>query len=449
MKFKQIVKLAVFMFSMFVIGTELPRYLKNREAFAKEKARLQNENDKYYQLRLFGEAFELMMSRYVDEVSPKKLIEGAIDGMLSKQDPHSTYLNAEDFTSMTESTQGEFGGLGIEVTMDKGVVRVISPMDDTPAFRAGIQAGDLITHIDDTQVYGLSLSEAIKKMKGRPGTKVKLKIFREGKEPFDLTLTRAIIKVDAVRHRIRGGNVGYIRLSTFNENTHREMLAAIRDIKKRVKEPAGFVVDLRNNTGGLLEQAVRVSDSFITSGQIVSIKSRTESANRMFFANGDDILNGLPIVVLINGGSASASEIVAGALQDSKRAVIMGTKSYGKGSVQTLIPIDDGALKITTARYYTPSGRSIQADGIVPDIEVGIQKIEEVKEDRTFSEETLANAMRGDGKQKTKSREQMIEERDEADYQLKRAVDMVKGLYVFYRTSPAKEKPATPAKAKK
>jgi carboxyl-terminal processing protease len=407
-------------------------------------------DDAYRQLELFGKAFEIAKSRYVDEVSSKKLVDGAIDGMLSNLDPHSGFLDEDNFREMNEQTSGAFGGLGIEVTMDKGVVKVISPIDDTPAARAGVEAGDLITHIAGEQVQGLSLQDAIKRMKGKPGTGVVLKIFREGKEPFDVEIVRDVIKVVAVKSRVKDSAVGYIRLSTFNERSYDEMAAAIRGMKKDNPKIAGFVLDLRNNSGGLLDQAVKVSDAFIREGEIVSIMSRDERSSRVFFASDGDLADGRPMVVLINGGSASASEIVAGALQDHRRAVVMGAKSYGKGSVQTLIPMGDTALKITTARYYTPGGRSIQADGIVPDIEVGRAKIEEVREERMFAEETLAGALKNEaGKKKPdvkKTERQRIEdERDARDYQLLRAIDMVKGLAVF---SEGKNGSANKVKAK-
>ncbi len=424
------------------------------------KSGAKKDADVYEMLELFGKAFEITKDRYVDEVDNKKLIEGAIDGMLSKLDPHSSFLNEEDFDSMNEQTSGSFGGLGIEVTMDKGVIKVISPLDDSPAFKAGIQAGDLITHIDDTQVQGLSLQEAIKRMKGKPGTKVKLKIFRENSEPLDITVTRDIIRTEPVKYRMKADdNVGYIRLSTFNENSYNDMVKSIKKIKSANPKVLGFVLDLRNNTGGLLDQAVKISDAFLNEGEIVSIMSRQENASRVFFASEGDILDNKPLVVIINGASASAAEIVAGALQDHRRAVLVGTKSYGKGSVQTLIPIGNIALKITTARYYTPSGRSIQADGIEPDVEVNRAKIEEVKEDRMFSEETLTNALKNDTKDSSilkkdlkDEREKQEEERDKNDYQLNRAIDMVKALAIygerFTDKSTKKVVKSTPATAK-
>ncbi|MDR1476563.1 MAG: S41 family peptidase [Rickettsiales bacterium] len=431
--------------AMFEISSSGPSSGQSKESGKSPK---DNDADVYEMLELFGKAFEITRDRYVDEVGNKELVESAIDGMLSKRDPHSGYLNNDDFRDMNEHTSGEFGGLGIEVTMDKGVVKVISPMDDTPAAKAGVEPGDLITHIGGEQVYGLTLQEAIKKMKGRPGTKVVLKIFREGKEPFDVTIVRDVIKVDAVKYRVKGeddgAKVGYIRLSTFNENTKDEMARAIAKIRRDDPKVAGFVLDLRNNTGGLLDQAVQVSDAFLKQGEIVSIMSRQESASRVFFATEGDLIDDMPLVVIINGASASAAEIVAGALQDHRRAVVIGTKSYGKGSVQTLVPLGDGALKITTARYYTPSGRSIQADGIEPDIEINRAKIEEVKEDRLFSEETLTNALKNDtgGAKKPKDAKQSEQDKkDENDYQLMRAVDMVKGLVIYEQKN--RERPKT------
>ena len=441
--------LAFFFFISSIIMFEIS---SSNISGAKEKEKTSNtknkDDDVYEYLEMFGKAFEITKARYVDEVSNKKLIEAAIDGMLSKLDPHSSFLNEDDFKDMTEQTSGAFGGLGIEVTMDNGAIKVISPIDDTPAFKAGIEPGDLITHIDDEQVQGLTLQEAVKKMKGTPGSKVKLKVFREGKEPFDLTLTRAIIKVDAVKSKLKAdGTVGYIRLSTFNENSYNELKKVVD--KMNNDKIIGYVLDLRNNTGGLLDQAVKVSDAFLEEGEIVSIMSRQENGNRVFFASEGDILDNKPLVVIINGASASASEIVAGALQDHRRAVLIGTKSYGKGSVQTLIPMADTALKITTARYYTPSGRSIQAEGITPDVEVNRAKLEEFKENRMFAEETLTNALKNDTKKSDKlnkksDKEKAEEERDANDYQLLRAIDMVKGLAVYENKNFTKPKVKTP-----
>ncbi|MDR3126275.1 MAG: S41 family peptidase [Rickettsiales bacterium] len=395
------------------------------------------DDDVYRQLELFGRALEVTKSEYVDEVSNRQLIEAAIQGMVSKLDPHSDFLNAEDSSALDEQTTGEFGGLGIEVTMDRGVVKVISPMDDTPADKAGILPGDLITHIDGVQIQGLTLSEAIKKMKGKPGTSVALKVFREGKEPFDLSIVRDVIRTNPVKFRMKDGNVGYIRLSTFNRHSYEELESAIKNLGRQNPEIIGYILDLRNNTGGLLHQAYQIADAFIGQGEIVSVIGRHEKSNKVYFATEGDLIKDKPMVVIINGASASASEIVAGALKDHRRAVVVGTKSYGKGSVQTVIQLgSDSALKITTARYYTPSGRSIQAEGIEPDIVVNRAKVEEIKEERMFAEDTLAGALKNDTKPTDKKgarekRDAEIEERDKDDYQLGRAIDIVKGLAIY------------------
>lgn len=405
-------------------------------------------------LDLFGKAYEITKAYYVEDISPQKLIEGAIEGMLSAQDPHSGYLNEEDFKEMNESTSGSFGGLGIEVTMDKGVVKVISPMDDTPAYKAGIEAGDYITHINGEQVQGQRLTDAVKKMKGEPGTKVSLTIYREGKEPFDVKLTRAIIKNKAVKSWIYKDSIGYLRISSFNSNASKELSSHIKDIKKKLgKDLSGYVLDLRNNPGGLLTQAAEVSDVFLDKGEIVSVIARTKNGTQTLYANKGDETDGKPVVVLINGGSASASEIVAGALQDQKRAVIAGTKSYGKGSVQTMVPLEKGkvALKITTARYYTPSGKSIQADGIVPDIEINqAEPVKEQEESRIFSESTLKNALKNDNDEKldffkkdeNKKLKYPLSKEDQKrldkDYQLQRSLELVKALSIYDKIEKAR-----------
>jgi carboxyl-terminal processing protease len=331
--------------------------------------------DTYSQLNLFGEVFERVKSDYVEKPDDAKLVEGAINGMISSLDPHSRYMNDSAWREMQETTHGEFGGLGIEVTMEDGLIKVVAPMDDTPAARAGILSGDLVTQIDDEAVQGLTLEQAVNKMKGPINTKTRLTIIRKGKDaPIDVSIVREVIHVRPVSYHVDGGNIGYIRISSFNEQTTDELKNAIRDISKQVPSEslAGYVVDLRNNPGGLLDQAVSVSSAFMARGEVVSTRGRTPEETQRFTAHGGDLIKGKPLVVLINGGSASASEIVAGALHDHKRATLIGTRSFGKGSVQTIIPLGsgNGALALTTARYFTPSGRSIQAKGVAPDIEV-------------------------------------------------------------------------------
>ena len=331
--------------------------------------------DTYSQLNLFGEVFERIRTNYVEKPDVAKLIEASINGMVTSLDPHSRYMNERAWGDMQETTSGEFGGLGIEVTMEDGFVKVIAPMDDTPAARAGIMSGDLITHINDEAVQGLSLEQAIGKMKGPINTKTRLKIMRKGAEtPIDVSIVREIIRVRPVSYHAEGGDIGYVRIATFNEQTTDGLKKAIADISKKIpaEKLAGYVIDLRNNPGGLLDQAVSVSGTFMSRGEIVSTRGRTAEETQRFSARTGDLIKGKPLVVLINGGSASASEIVAGALHDHKRATLIGTRSFGKGSVQTIIPLGahNGALALTTARYFTPSGHSIQAQGITPDIEV-------------------------------------------------------------------------------
>jgi carboxyl-terminal processing protease len=331
--------------------------------------------DTYSQLNLFGEVFERVRTDYVEKPDDSKLIEGAIDGMISALDPHSRYMNEQAWHEMQETTQGEFGGLGIEVTMEDGLIKVVAPMDDTPAAKAGILSGDLITYIDDEAVQGLTLEQAVNKMKGPINTKTRLKIVRNGASaPIEISITREIIRVRPVSYHVDGGDIGYIRISSFNEQTTDGLRKAISEISKQVppEKLAGYVVDLRNNPGGLLDQAVSVSGTFMARGEVVSTRGRAAEETQRFSARTGDLTKGKPLVVLINGGSASASEIVAGALHDHKRATLIGTRSFGKGSVQTIIPLGtgNGALALTTARYFTPSGHSIQAKGITPDIEI-------------------------------------------------------------------------------
>ncbi len=409
-----------------------------------EKKIVNDQSDTYRQLNLFGDVFERVRSEYVEEVGDKKLIENALNGMLSSLDPHSSYLSEEDFTDMKVETKGEFGGLGIEVTMENGLVKVVSPIDDTPAFRAGIQSGDYIVKIDDEAVMGLTLSDAVDKMRGKVGAPIDLVIRREGDDaPLDVTIIRDIIKIRSVRNRVED-NVGYIRVTTFNQNTGPGVKTAIKEIKKELgSKLIGYVIDLRNNPGGLLNQAIEVSDAFLDKGEIVSQRGRYEEDTERNNATPGDMTDGLPLVVLINGGSASASEIVAGALQDHKRAIIMGTQSFGKGSVQTVMPLPgNGAMRLTTARYYTPSGRSIQATGITPDIEVELAKIESIKSQR-LKEADLHGALENDSKTKAANDNEKNSEDNEKmqDYQLMRAIDLLKGLSLYAQqddTSAAK-----------
>ncbi len=330
------------------------------------------------ELRAFSEIFGRIKNNYVEPVEDKELLQNAIRGMLAGLDPHSSYLDLKDFKELREGTSGEFGGLGIEVTMEDGFVKVVSPIDDTPAALGGVLAGDLIIRLDDTPVKGMSLSDAVDIMRGEPGSKLLLTIIREGADkPLKIELTRAIIKVKSVKQKMLETGYGYIRISTFAERTGSSLKEAISALKvENDGDLKGLVLDLRNNPGGLLDAAVEVSDTFITKGLIVYTEGRIKDSSQKFTAKPDDFLKGAPLVVLVNGGSASASEIVAGALQDHKRAIILGTKTFGKGSVQTVMPLtNDTAVKMTTARYFTPSGRSIQAEGIVPDIKVATVKI--------------------------------------------------------------------------
>ena len=408
---------------------------------ADKKNTKEEEVDTYEMLNLFGEIMERTKVSYVEEVSDQKLIESAINGMLSSLDPHSSFLDAKSFQYLNEQTQGKFGGLGIEVTMENGVVKVVSPIDDTPAFKAGLKPGDYIISLDGTTVVGMSLNEAVDKMRGKVGTKIKLTIRRGTQKPFDVTLKREEIKIQSVKSEIKAKDVAYIRVSSFSEEVDKNIKDALAKMQKETKNQIkGVVLDVRNNPGGLLDQAVAVSDLFLNEGEIVSTRSRNEEDTIKYNATKGDILEGLPIVVLINDGSASASEIVAGALQDHKRAVVMGQKSFGKGSVQSVIPFSKyGAIRLTTARYYTPSGRSIQAKGIEPDIEVKPAKIEEYDFSAySISEAELKNALKNDNSEdnsaKSKNRKDAKGENDDDmqnDYQLLRAVDTIKALSIY------------------
>jgi carboxyl-terminal processing protease len=420
-----------------------------------------SSSDTYRQLDLFGEVFERVRADYVENVTDEQLIEAAINGMLSALDPHSSYMNAKNFRDMQVQVRGEFGGLGIEVTMENGLIKVVSPIDDTPAAKAGLKPGDLITQIDGEPVLGMSLNDAVERMRGPVGSELKLSIRREGRDPFDVTMRRAVVKIQSVKYQLQGSDIGYVRITSFNEQADSGVKHAIGELKNQAGgKLAGIVLDLRNNPGGLLDQAVAVSNDFLKQGEIVSTRGRhSEDAQRFNAQPPGDLTNGLPMVVLINGGSASASEIVAGALQDHHRAVLLGTRSFGKGSVQTIIQLPGhGAMRLTTARYYTPSGRSIQAKGIEPDIIVEPAKIERVSQGTVRHEADLRGALKntdqplgapakppGDQSSAapnvppgtTPAAPQTESGVDPSvlgtteDYQLARAVDMLRGLALF------------------
>ncbi|RKZ99837.1 MAG: peptidase S41 [Gammaproteobacteria bacterium] len=404
------------------------------------------------ELRAFSEIFGRIKNNYVEPVEDKELLQNAIRGMLSGLDPHSTYLDLDDFKELREGTSGEFGGLGIEVTMEDGFVKVVSPIDDTPAAKAGVLAGDLIVRLDDAPVKGMSLGDAVDVMRGKPGSKLLLTIIREGEDkPLKIELTRAIIKVKSVKQRMLEPGYGYIRISTFQSRTGPSLKEAISALKiENDGDLKGLVLDLRNNPGGLLNAAIDVSDAFITKGLIVYTDGRIEESKQKFNAKPDDLLKGAPLVVLVNGGSASASEIVAGALQDHHRAVIIGSKTFGKGSVQTVMPLtNDTAVKMTTARYFTPSGRSIQAEGIVPDIKVSGVKVSslEQSEFKPLREQDLSGHLEngnGETKSTTEDADEDIDaaadeatEADEAaplavtDYPLSEALNLLKGINIL------------------
>ena len=355
----------------------------------------------YRLLNLFGDVYERVRAEYVEPINDRDAVENAINGMLTGLDPHSSYLNQRSYRDMQVQTRGEFGGLGIEVTQENGYIKVISPIDETPAARAGVKAGDLITHLNGNSVQGLTLQEAVEQMRGERGTAIKITIRREGADrPIELSLTREVIRPQVVRFRMEGNDIGYIRLTSFNEQTETGLKRALTTLRQQAGPGGlkGLVLDLRNNPGGLLDQAVQVSDDFLDQGEIVSTRARRPEDAQRWNAKAGDIAQGIPMVVLINGGSASASEIVAGALQDHRRAVVLGVKSFGKGSVQTVMPIPgQGAIRLTTARYYTPSGRSIQGTGIEPDIEVLAQRQEAAAAIPREREADLRRALRNEG----------------------------------------------------
>lgn len=396
------------------------------------------------ELRVFSEVFGKIKSDYVEEKTDEALIDFAIGGMLTSLDPHSSYLNKEEFKDLQVGTSGQFGGLGIEISMEDGFVKVVAPIDDTPAQRAGMKAGDLIIRLDDKSVKGMTLTEAVKIMRGEPGAPIVLTVVREGVDkPLTIEIIRAIIRVKSVKHRTLEEGYGYIRVTQFQSRTGDNLASAINKLKEESKgNLKGLVIDLRNNPGGVLNAAVEVSDAFINKGMIVYTEGRSKDSKNTFKATPGDLLVGAPIVVLINGGSASASEIVAGALQDHKRAVLMGERTFGKGSVQTILPMNNGtAVKLTTARYFTPNGRSIQAEGIVPDIEVSDLRVAKQEETvfKGLKEADLSGHLEnGNGKNKVKEKSKKDKNKNadeplaESDYVLYEALNLLKGMNIMH-----------------
>jgi len=399
---------------------------------ARSQSAIAANSEIYRQLDLFGDVLERVRSDYVEQPEDSKLIESAISGMLSSLDPHSSYLNAKNFRDMQVQTRGEFGGLGIEVTMENGVVKVVSPIDDTPAARAGLQTNDYITHLDDVQIQGMTLQEAVEKMRGPVNTPINLTVVRKGEEnPLQIKVVRAVIRINPVKSRVED-DVAYVRITTFNEQTYAELKKAVAKLKKEIgPKLKGFVIDLRNNPGGLLDQAISVSDAFLEKGAIVLTRGRNLKETQRSNARPGDITDGKKIAILINGGSASASEIVAGAIQDQRRGTIIGTRSFGKGSVQTIIPLDgNGALRLTTARYFTPSGRSIQAKGIDPNIVVEQELPEELKKKirKPRGEAGLRGHLKNEGEKEASGSSAYVPKDREKDSQLKYALNFVRGL---------------------
>ena len=398
-----------------------------------------NRQETYKQLNLFGDVFQRVQEQYVEEVTDKKLIESAISGMLQSLDPHSSYLSADSYKDMQVKTKGKFGGLGIEITMEDGVVKVVSPIDDTPAAKAGMMSGDLIIGVDGESIRGLTINESVSKLRGPVGSKVIITVVRGKKDPYEIEIKRDIINIKSVKHNIIK-NIGYVRLTTFSDTTTSGLEKALTEIKKNIGNKfQGLILDLRNNPGGLLNQSISVADAFLNQGEIVSTQGRNDDDTSRVFAKKGDLINGQPLVVLINSGSASASEIVAGALKDHSRAIIIGTRSFGKGSVQSIIPLaGNGAMRLTTARYFTPSGISIQAKGIEPDIivEAGVTDLKKAKNDNR-REENLRGAL----DKNKKSKETEIDSDSEKpltplekllqDNQISRAVDMIRGISLF------------------
>lgn len=402
--------------------------------------------DTYRQLNLFGDVFERIRADYVEEPDEAALIEAAVNGMLTSLDPHSSYMSPKNFQDMQVQTKGEFGGLGIEVTMEEGLVKVVTPIDETPAAKAGVMAGDLIVALDGEQVQGLTLQQAVEKMRGPVNTPITLTIQRQGSDkPVEVKVVRDVIRIQSVRSRVEG-DVGYVRITQFTEQTFEGLKTAIDRIGKEVPKDKlkGFVIDLRNNPGGLLDQAIAVSDAFLEKGEIVSTRGRHENETRRYSARSGDLTAGKPVIVLVNGGSASASEIVSGALQDHRRATIVGTQSFGKGSVQTIIPLGpNGAIRLTTARYYTPSGTSIQAKGVTPDIEVLQELPPELKDQvtETKGEASLKGHLTGDGgSEEEKSGSQAYVPPDpKDDKQLHYALDLLRGIQANSAFPPSQE----------
>jgi carboxyl-terminal processing protease len=398
-----------------------------------------NRQETYKQLNLFGDVFQRVQEQYVEEVTDKKLIESAISGMLQSLDPHSSYLSADSYKDMQVKTKGKFGGLGIEITMEDGVVKVVSPIDDTPAAKAGMKSGDLIIGVDGESIRGLTINESVSKLRGPVGSKVIITVVRDKQDPYEIEIKRDIINIKSVKHNIIK-NIGYVRLTTFSDTTTSGLEKAITEIKKNIGNKfQGLILDLRNNPGGLLNQSISVADAFLNQGEIVSTQGRNDDDTSRVFAKKGDLINGQPLVVLINSGSASASEIVAGALKDHSRAIIIGTRSFGKGSVQSIIPLaGNGAMRLTTARYFTPSGISIQAKGIEPDIivEAGATDLKKPKNNNR-REENLRGAL----DKNKKSKETEIDSDSEKpltplakllqDNQISRAVDMIRGISLF------------------
>ena len=426
---KLLLRGGVVLFILFILGLANTSF---NNAFSKD------QNGAYRQLALFGDVFQRVKTSYVEEKTDEELITSAINGMLNSLDPHSSFLPEENYKKMRVETSGKFGGLGVEITTENGMVKVVSPIDDTPAFNAGLQSGDFIIGANEESLVGLPLNEAVDKLRGPIGSKIVITIQRGQDEPFDVSIIRDEIKIRSVRSEIFN-NVGYIRISKFTEQTTPGLIKAVDDLNKASeKNLKGFVLDLRNNPGGLLSQSIKVSDAFLEQGEIVSTRGRSGSDISHAYATDGDIINGQPLVVLINSGSASASEIVAGALKDHKRAIIMGNRSFGKGSVQSVIAMPGhGAIRLTTARYYTPSGVSIQSKGIVPDIEVELARIEEIN-GGDVREEDLKGALDAGEEQSENNADKEDPKQSEIDFQLARAIDLIHGISVFNNVSAEK-----------